>query len=145
MRACTQRSRRGARLSLAVPDRLTGLNGDRWGRRRVDLRRRASQRSEGAFALGNVGLLECCFDGSVDIEGELAVERTARPPGFRIRRIVAEAARLAGLKSLYSNSYSTEAESRPLQDREAHVHLKREADPDNALGDRLGKCVRHGR
>jgi len=62
------------------------------------------------------------------------------PPGFHNRKIEHEVARLGGLKSLYSDSYYSEAEFWALHDRDAYAALKRAFDPGNALGDLYAKC-----
>mgnify|MGYP007006505580 CR=1 FL=1 len=69
------------------------------------------------------------------------VEGMARPPGYRNRKIEAEVARLSGLKSLYSDSYYTEAEFWALHDRAAYAALKHRYDPAGALPDLYAKCV----
>ncbi|MBK6863957.1 MAG: FAD-binding oxidoreductase [Ideonella sp.] len=74
---------------------------------------------------------------------DVVSERTPRPPGFHNRKIELEVARLGGLKSLYSDSYYSEAEFWALHDRAAYAQLKRAVDPADALGDLYAKCVRH--
>jgi len=71
---------------------------------------------------------------------DVVSQRTPHPPGFRNRKIEHEVARLGGLKSLYSDSYYSEAEFWALHDRSAYVLLKRAYDPANALGDLYAKC-----
>jgi FAD/FMN-containing dehydrogenase len=66
---------------------------------------------------------------------------TALPDGHFNRLVEREVARLAGLKSLYSDSYYSEAEFWSLHDRGAYDSLKRAYDPANALGDLYAKCV----
>ena len=74
---------------------------------------------------------------------DVVSERTPRPPGFHNRKVELEVARLGGLKSLYSDSYYSEAEFWALHDRAAYAQLKRAVDPAGALGDLYAKCVRH--
>jgi len=71
---------------------------------------------------------------------DVVSQRTPRPPGFHNRKIEREVARLGGLKSLYSDSYYSEAEFWALHDRNAYARLKRSYDPANALGDLYAKC-----
>ncbi len=71
---------------------------------------------------------------------DVVCEATARPPGFRNRKIEREVARLGGLKSLYSDSYYSEAEFWALHDRSAYALLKQTYDAAHALGDLYAKC-----
>jgi len=71
---------------------------------------------------------------------DVVMERTPRPAGFRNRKIEREVARLGGLKSLYSDSYYSEAEFWAQHDRSAYALLKRAYDPANVLGDLFAKC-----
>ena len=76
---------------------------------------------------------------------DVVERRDAIEPGHFNRLVEREVARRGGLKSLYSDSYYTEAEFWALHDRSAYAELKRAYDPDNRLGDLYAKCVSHGR
>jgi FAD/FMN-containing dehydrogenase len=76
---------------------------------------------------------------------DVVTRRTPGRAGDCNRRIEREVARLGGLKSLYSDSYYSEAEFWALHDRKAYAALKRAYDPANALGDLYAKCVTRGR
>jgi len=67
--------------------------------------------------------------------------RQPLPAGHFNRLVEREVARLGGLKSLYSDSYYTEAEFWSVFDREAYDSLKRTYDPGGRFGNLYGKCV----
>ncbi|MBU6484550.1 MAG: FAD-binding oxidoreductase [Betaproteobacteria bacterium] len=73
---------------------------------------------------------------------DVVASREQRPTGFVNRAIERKVSELGGVKSLYSDSYFTEAEFWAIYDREAYGALKRRYDPDGALGDLYAKCVR---
>ena len=70
--------------------------------------------------------------------------RTARPVGHFNRLVEREVARLGGLKSLYSDSYYSEAEFWAVHARAAYERLKRAYHPADPLGDLYAKCVGSG-
>ena len=72
---------------------------------------------------------------------DVVTDRVARPPGYRNRMIEACVRGLGGLKSLYSDSYYTEAEFWSVFDRDAYRSLKARYDPRGALPDLYAKCV----
>jgi FAD/FMN-containing dehydrogenase len=72
---------------------------------------------------------------------DVVADRTPHAPGFHNRRIERMVERLGGLKSLYSDSYFTEAEFAASYGGTAYAELKARYDPGNALGDRYRKCV----
>jgi FAD/FMN-containing dehydrogenase len=72
---------------------------------------------------------------------DVVAERTPREPGFHNRRIERTVERLGGLKSLYSDSFYTEAEFAATYGGPAYAALKAEYDPAGTLGDRYRKCV----
>ena len=72
---------------------------------------------------------------------DTVVSRDRRPDGFVNRRIEREVSAMGGIKSLYSESYFTEAEFWSIYDRGAYNALKRRYDPQGALGDLYAKCV----
>jgi FAD/FMN-containing dehydrogenase len=72
---------------------------------------------------------------------DVVSDRIARPPGYRNRMIEACVRGLGGLKSLYSDSYYTEAEFWSVFDRDAYRSLKARYDPRGALPDLYAKCV----
>ena len=67
--------------------------------------------------------------------------RERRPRGFVNRRIERKVAEVGGIKSLYSDSYFSEAEFWSIYNRPAYEALKRCYDPEGALGDLYAKCV----
>jgi FAD/FMN-containing dehydrogenase len=69
--------------------------------------------------------------------------RGSQTPGRLNRKIEHKVAELSGLKSLYSDSFYTEAEFWSACDRRAYALLKARYDPGGALPDLYGKCV-HG-
>lgn len=69
--------------------------------------------------------------------------RQAHPPGYVNRKIERKASELAGLKSLYSDSYFTPAEFWTAYRKPAYDDLKRRYDSDRRLGDLYAKCVLH--
>jgi FAD/FMN-containing dehydrogenase len=68
--------------------------------------------------------------------------RTPRPPGFVNRKIERKVAELAGLKSLYSDSYYAEDEFWAIYGRDEYAALKARYDPEGRLPDLYAKCVR---
>ncbi len=73
---------------------------------------------------------------------DVVASRDQRPAGFVNRAVERKVTELGGVKSLYSDSYFTEAEFWAIYDRKAYAALKRRYDPDAALGDLYAKCVR---
>ncbi len=71
-----------------------------------------------------------------------SISRGQRPAGFVNRKIERKVTALGGVKSLYSDSYFTEAEFWAIYDRDRYVALKRKYDPGAMLGDLYAKCVR---
>jgi len=67
--------------------------------------------------------------------------REARPPGYLNRKVERKVAELAGIKSLYSDSFYTEDEFWSEHDRVAYAALKARYDPAGALPDLYRKCV----
>jgi FAD/FMN-containing dehydrogenase len=69
--------------------------------------------------------------------------REERPRGFCNRRIEAETMRLGGIKSLYSESFFSEAEFAACYGMDAYAALKARYDPARRAPDLYRKCV-HG-
>jgi FAD/FMN-containing dehydrogenase len=67
--------------------------------------------------------------------------RAAHPPGHFNRLIEKEVAALGGIKSLYSDSFYTEAEFDRIYGGEAYRALKARYDPGNAFPTLYQKCV----
>jgi FAD/FMN-containing dehydrogenase len=67
--------------------------------------------------------------------------REARPRGCVNRKIERKVRELGGIKSLYSDSYFTEAEFWSIYNRPAYQALKARYDPAGTLGDLYAKCV----
>jgi len=65
-----------------------------------------------------------------------------RPAGYLNRRIERKVAELAGIKSLYSDSYYTEEEFWSAHDRGAYAGLKSRYDPAGTFPDLYAKCAR---
>jgi FAD/FMN-containing dehydrogenase len=72
---------------------------------------------------------------------DVVTERAVRPRGYRNRLIEMKVRELAGLKSLYSDSYYTHDEFWSIFDHDAYRGLKARYDPRGALGDLYAKCV----
>ena len=72
---------------------------------------------------------------------DVVADRAPREPGYHNRRIERMVERLGGLKSLYSDSYYTEAEFAATYGGPAYAALKARYDPAGTLGDRYRKCV----
>lgn len=68
-------------------------------------------------------------------------DREPRPPGYHNRRIERKVRELAGIKSLYSDAYFSEAEFVQIYEGEAYGALKRRYDPQGALPTLYQKCV----
>lgn len=75
------------------------------------------------------------FWDAVQVRGPLA-------PGHFNRRIEAEVERLAGIKSLYSDSYYTPAAFARAYDMQAYARLKNRYDPQARAPQLYDKCVR---
>jgi FAD/FMN-containing dehydrogenase len=73
---------------------------------------------------------------------DVVTSREPRPRGFLNRRIEREVAALAGIKSLYSDSYYTEQEFWSAYDPGAYAALKSRYDPQGTRPDLYTKCVR---
>ncbi|MEO9163803.1 MAG: FAD-binding oxidoreductase [Casimicrobiaceae bacterium] len=67
--------------------------------------------------------------------------RAARPAGFVNRKVERKVSEVGGVKSLYSDSYFTEAEFWSIYNRPAYTALKQRYDPEGTLGDLYAKCV----
>jgi len=67
--------------------------------------------------------------------------REAHPPGHFNRMIEQKVAELGGIKSLYSESYFSEAEFAAAYGGEAYAALKRKYDPGGAFPTLYEKCV----
>lgn len=72
---------------------------------------------------------------------DVVTDAVQRPDGYRNRMIEREVERLGGMKSLYSDSYYTEAEFWRIIDRAAYVQLKARYDSEGRLPDLYAKCV----
>ncbi len=72
---------------------------------------------------------------------DVVTDTVQRPDGYRNRMIEREVERLGGLKSLYSDSYYTDAEFWRIFDRSAYTALKARYDPAGRLPDLYAKCV----
>jgi FAD/FMN-containing dehydrogenase len=72
---------------------------------------------------------------------DTVVSRDRRPEGFVNRAIECKVTAVGGIKSLYSESYFTEAEFWSIYNRRAYDALKRRYDPRGVLGDLYAKCV----
>ena len=73
---------------------------------------------------------------------DVLTDRVPRPPGFRNQLIERKVAELAGLKSLYSDSYYREDEFWSIYDGATYATLKAKYDPEGALPDLYAKCVK---
>jgi FAD/FMN-containing dehydrogenase len=72
---------------------------------------------------------------------DVVSSRDVHPPGHFNRLIEREAARLGGIKSLYSDSYFTREEFEAAYDIEAYRALKAKYDPDGRALGLYEKCV----
>ena len=75
---------------------------------------------------------------------DVVTTREPRPPGFCNRLIERKVRELGGIKSLYSDSYFSEAEFWAVYSRPAYAALKKRYDPGGALGDLYQKTVLRG-
>jgi FAD/FMN-containing dehydrogenase len=72
---------------------------------------------------------------------DTVLSRAVRPAGFVNRKVERKVREVGGVKSLYSDSYFTEAEFWSIYNRPAYAALKERYDPQGALGDLYAKCV----
>jgi FAD/FMN-containing dehydrogenase len=72
---------------------------------------------------------------------DTVASRQPRARGFVNRRIERRVGELGGVKSLYSDSYFTEAEFWSIFDGRAYTAVKKRYDPAGAFGDLYAKCV----
>lgn len=68
-------------------------------------------------------------------------DRAPLPEGFYNRQVERKVRELGGMKSLYSDSFFSEAEFWQIYNRPAYEGLKRKYDPDGRLQDLYTKCV----